>query len=226
MLASIVPLIPRLLLLEDDPTSAAALRAGLASLPARVDHAASIAEAAELAAAGGHALWLFDLQLPDGRGDELLARLRAEGLQTPALALSADPDVDAHGFLRVLGKPLALADLRAAVAAVLPPELLPPWDDVAGMAAVAGQAAALQTLRQLFLDELPGQREQVLAACRAGDQDQARAELHRLKAGCGFVGALPLLAAVRALHAAPDDAAALRRFDECSARLLAGAGAG
>lgn len=218
-----MPLIPRLLLLEDDPTSAAALRAGLESLPAQVDHAASVAEAAALATGGGHALWLFDLQLPDGRGDALLARLRADGLTTPALALSADPDVAVGGFLRVLGKPLALAELRTAVAAVLPAELLPPWDDVAGLAAVAGQAAALQTLRQLFLDELPEQRRQVLAACRAGDQAQARAQLHRLKAGCGFVGALPLLAAVRALHAAPGDADALQRFDACSARLLAGA---
>ena len=218
-----MPLIPRLLLLEDDPTSAAALRAGLESLPARVDHAASVADAAALAVAGGHALWLFDLQLPDGRGDALLARLRDDGLDTPALALSADPDVDVRGFLRVLAKPLALADLRKAVAAVLPAQMLPPWDDVAGLAAVAGQAAALQTLRQLFLDELPGQRQRVLAACRDGDQAAARAELHRLKAGCGFVGALPLLAAVRALHAAPADAGALQRFDDCSARLLEGA---
>ncbi|GGA72689.1 transcriptional regulator [Arenimonas soli] len=223
MLASIVPLIPHLLLLEDDPTSAAALRAGLESLPARVDHAASVTEAADLAAGGGHALWLFDLQLPDGRGDALLARLRAAGLATPALALSADPDAAVDGFLRVLAKPLALADLRTAVAAVLPAGLLPPWDDAAGLAAVAGQAAALHTLRQLFLDELPEQRRQVLAACRAGDQAAARAQLHRLKAGCGFVGALPLLAAVGALHAAPDDAVALQRFDACSARLLAGA---
>lgn len=221
MLASIVPSDLRLLLLEDDPASAHALRAGLALLPAVVDHAANVAQAATLAARGGHALWLFDLQLPDGRGDELLARLRAEGLQTPALALSADPDARVDGFVRVLAKPLALSDLRAAVVALLPAGLLPPWDDVAGLAAVAGQASALGTLRRLFLDELPEQRRQVLAACRAGDQEGARAHLHRLKAGCGFVGALPLLAAVRALHAAPDDATALEQFDACSARLLA-----
>lgn len=221
MLASIVPSDLRLLLLEDDPASAHALRAGLESLPAVVDHAANVAQAAALAGRGGHALWLFDLQLPDGRGDELLARLRAQGLQTPALALSADPDVAPAGFLRVIGKPLALADLRGAVAAVLPPGRLPPWDDVAGLAAVAGQASALQTLRRLFLDELPEQRRQVRAACQAGDQAAARAHLHRLKAGCGFVGALPLLAAVRALHATPDDAGALERFEVCTSRLLA-----
>ncbi len=216
-----MPLLPRLLLLEDDPTSAAALRAGLESLPATVDVATTLAEAVVLAARGGHALWLFDLQLPDGRGDALLARLRADGLTTPALALSADPDVAPGAFLRVLAKPLVLAELRAAVAAALPAGSLPPWDDVAGLAAVAGQASALRTLRQLFLDELPQQHRQVLADCRAGDGDAARAQLHRLKAGCGFVGALPLLSAVRALHAAPLDAAALASFDACCLQLLA-----
>jgi len=215
-----VPL-PNLLLLEDDPTSAAALRAGLESLPARVDHAATLALAETLATGGDHALWLFDLQLPDGRGDALLARLRDRGLATPALALSADPDALAPGFVRVLAKPLALADLRLAVAALLPAELLPPWDDVAGLAAVAGQPAALDTLRRLFLDELPQQCREVVAACRAGDEATARAQLHRLKAGCGFVGALPLLMAVRALHAAPGDDLARQRFEDCSQRLLA-----
>lgn len=213
--------LPNLLLLEDDPTSAAALRAGLESLPAHVDHASTLAQAEALAARDSHALWLFDLQLPDGRGDELLARLRDRGLATPALALSADPQAAAPGFARVLAKPLALAELRAAVTAWLPAGLLPPWDDAAGLAAVAGQATALETLRRLFLDELPLQRHEVLAACRAGDEAAARAHLHRLKASCGFVGALPLLGAVRALHAAPGDAGALQRFQDCSQRLLA-----
>lgn len=212
--------LPNLLLLEDDPTSATALRAGLEALPARVEHASTVARAAGLAARGDHALWVFDLQLPDGRGDQLLARLRDQGLQTPALALSADADAHAPGFVRVLAKPLALAELRSVVATLLPADLLPPWDDVAGLAAVAGQAAALDTLRQLFLAELPQQRREVRAACEAGDAVAARAQLHRLKAGCGFVGALPLLAAVRALHATPLDAAALGRFEVCSQRLL------
>ena len=57
-------------------------------------------------------------------------------------------------------------------------------------------------------------------ACRQGDAESARAHLHRLKAGCGFVGALPLLAAVRALHEEPGNAAALARFEACVARAL------
>ena len=214
---------PRLLLLEDDPVSAASLAAGLAALPARVERAGNLAEARALARSGGHALWLFDLQLPDGRGEALLAELRAAGLHTPALALSADDTASAPGFLRVLPKPIELAELRRAVAAVLPPEALPPWDEAAGLAAVAGQAAALAQLRGLFLDELPAQRGEIRRAIAAGEPDAARAVLHRLKASCGFVGALPLLAAVRSLHAAPEDGAALVRFEACSERLLADA---
>ncbi|PRH81604.1 response regulator [Arenimonas caeni] len=211
---------PRLLLLEDDPVSAATLSAGLASLPAEVEITGTVAAARERALQGGHALWLFDLQLPDGRGEALLSALRAAGLQTPALALSADDGAQAPGFLRVLPKPIDLASLRRAVAAVLPPDALPPWDEAAGLAAVAGQAGALAQLRRLFLDELPAQQREIRDACAAGQHEQARAVLHRLKASCGFVGALPLLDAVRALHAAPADAMALRRFVACSERLL------
>lgn len=212
---------PRLLLLEDDPTSAAFLSAALSALPAEVELAGDLAQARRLAREpGGHALWLFDLRLPDGRGEALLAELRAAGLATPALALSADPDDVAPGFVRTLPKPIAADALRGAVMALLPAPARPPWDDAAGLAAVAGQASALATLRTLFLDELPAQRDAVAAACRAGDAAAARARLHRLKAGCGFVGAMPLLDAVRALDAAPADAGALRCFEACVARLL------
>lgn len=212
---------PRLLLLEDDPTSAAFLEAALAALPARVDVAADLAAARHLARVpGGHALWLFDLRLPDGRGETLLAELRAAGIDTPALALSADPEDVAPGFVRVLPKPIDARALRSAVLALLPAAARPPWDDAAGLAAVAGQATALATLRGLFLEELPAQRDAVVAACRAGDAAKAHEHLHRLKAGCGFVGATALGDAVRALDAAPDDPRARRDFEACVARLL------
>lgn len=211
---------PRLLLLEDDPVSATFLAQGLASLPADVDTVATLAAAREAARRGGHALWLFDLRLPDGRSEDLLAELRAEGWHVPALALSADPVQGLAGFARVLAKPLGLHELFDAVRDLLPPEALPPWDDTAGLAAVAGQASALATLRAMFREELPGQCRAVVAACRAGDTDAARAHLHRLKAGCGFVGALPLLAAVRALHDEPGCDAALARFEACVLRAL------
>lgn len=211
---------PRLLLLEDDPVSAAFLAQGLATLPAEVETVATLAAAREAAKRGDHVLWLFDLRLPDGHGEDLLAELHAAGLKVPAIALSADPAPGLPGFARVLAKPLGLHELLDAVRDLLPPEAQAPWDDTAGLAAVAGQAGALATLRVMFHEELPGQCRAVQEACRQGDAESARAHLHRLKAGCGFVGALPLLAAVRALHEEPGNAAALARFEACVARAL------
>lgn len=212
---------PRLLLLEDDPTSAEVLRAGLAALPARVDVAASVAAARACALAGAHDAWLFDLNLPDGRGDELLAALRAEGLATPALALSAEP-ARAEGFAAVLPKPIALDALRGAVRGLLAAAgPAPDWDDDAGLAALGGEAMALHALRQLFLEELPAQRRAIRDAIARRDEAAARAQLHRLKASCAFVGAPALLAAVRRLHACPGDVAALADFERLAGQLLA-----
>ena len=66
---------PRVLLVEDDPVSAAFLRDAATALPARVDVAGSMAEAMELAANCSHDLYLVDANLPDGRGETLLQQL-------------------------------------------------------------------------------------------------------------------------------------------------------
>lgn len=117
MNASAAPPLPRLLLLEDDPVSAAFLASALEALPARVDVAASLAEARRRA--DGCDLWLFDAHLPDGDGASLLAELRACGLRTPALAHAAETRREpldaliAAGFDEVLLKPLSVAALQA-----------------------------------------------------------------------------------------------------------------
>ena len=80
---------PRLLLLEDEPTSRMFLTAALADLPVEVDVAGTVAEGRAMAAGGGYTLWLFDANLPDGTGSGLLAQLRADGLGTPAIAHTA-----------------------------------------------------------------------------------------------------------------------------------------
>lgn len=119
MNASAAPPLPRLLLLEDDPVSAAFLASALEALPARVDVAGSLAEARRRA--DGCDLWLFDAHLPDGDGASLLAELRACGLRTPALAHTAETRREpldaliAAGFDAVLLKPLSVAALQAGV---------------------------------------------------------------------------------------------------------------
>jgi DNA-binding response OmpR family regulator len=213
---------PRLLLVEDDPVSAAFLRDAASALPADVEVAASLAEALARAVAAHHDLYLFDANLPDGRSETLLLQLRERGLQTPALAHTAACDAPvrerllAAGFVDVLCKPLTVADLHDALRCHLGlPQATcgkqPNWDDDAASRALGGQQAHVDALRGLFLKELPGQRERIEAASVRGNEAAIRAELHRLVASCGFVGAARLAAAVRDLQAAPLDAQALQR---------------
>lgn len=235
---------PRLLLLEDDAVSAAFLVQALAALPARVELAANLASARALACAG-QALWLFDARLPDGHGAELLGELRRRGLGTPALALTAEDQPQAlrqlreYGFLDVLTKPIRAETLRDVVARhlapaaglprwnneavrrhLVPSAAAPRWNNEAALAALGGNRESMHSLRGLFLRELPGQGRLVHAALARGDHAAAREQLHRLKAGCGFVGAATLLAAVRALSATPADAAALKHFLACADDLI------
>lgn len=219
---------PRLLVVEDDPTSQAFLREALLALPARVDVAGDIGEARALAQAAPHALWLVDAHLPDGDGLDCLRALRLIG-DTPALAITAGGAGDdfgalcAGGFLEVLAKPVSVALLQSTVRRLMgetprapfrvgEPGKLPVWDEARALAAIGGNPQALQALRGLFLGELPAARAAVESAIAAGDGDAARAHLHKLQAGAGFVGAARLSRAIRALSGAPLDAGALEAF--------------
>lgn len=223
---------PRLLLVEDDAVTAAFLAQALAPLPVRLVVAADLAQARGLAD-GSEALWLFDANLPDGRGDELLASLRARGWRVPALALTAEDDpgalasLQAAGFVAVLAKPIGAAALRGAVAAAMAngvgASTRSAWDDAAALSALGGEPGTVRELRRLFLRELPGQAGIIAAAWSARDEARLREHLHRLKASCAFVGAAGLLDAVRALHAAPADAGAYSRFQADAAAILSGA---
>lgn len=218
----------RLLLVEDDPISQSFIAEALSGMPAIVDTAADIAQAVQAVRTHRHDLWLIDAHLPDGDGSQCLAVLRRLH-DTPALAITAGAsrcELDllcATGFLEVLLKPASIAQLQGTVRRLLgesverPPEptgaKLPVWDEDRALAAMGGNRKSLQSLRGMFLEELPGLRQQMLAAQRLGDADSMQSVLHKLKAGCGFVGAARLARAVEVLSASPLDSDALRRFD-------------
>ena len=218
---------PRLLLVEDDAVTAAFLAQALAPLPLRLSLAGDLAQAMALAG-GGDALWVFDARLPDGRGDELLARLRSRGFQVPALALTAEDDpfalarLRAAGFAAVLSKPISAAALRLAIGAALAAPA-PLWDDGAALSALGGEPTAVRALRRLFVRELPLQSLAISAAWSERNVASLQEQLHRLKASCAFVGATALLESVQGLHAAPGDAAAHARFQSQAAAILEGA---
>lgn len=224
---------PRLLLVEDDAVSQAYLADAARALPATVDCAGTLADALALAAQHQYDAWLIDAHLPDGRGADLLARLRQSqpAPNPPALAHTATQqpeDLDAlhtAGFDAVVSKPLSIDAWQAAVRQCLADadaDAASSWDDDSALRALNGNAEAVSSLRQLFLAELPRQRRLIRNALDTGDDDAARAELHRLKASCGFVGAMRMRQAVDALHAAPADAHARDRFDAAITELLAG----
>ncbi len=232
--ASIAP--PRILLLEDDPVSAAFLSAAIEALPARVDAAGTLAEARTLASAHIHDLWLFDANLPDGRGADLLAELRGRGIAVTALAHTADArrdELDAlidAGFEEVLQKPLSVAQLQGAIRRFCgqgaPAETdcaqrdaaarcgkLPVWDDDAALRALNGHRAHVDAMRGLFTQELPLVSLRVSVALASRDTTALRDELHKLQASCGFVGAARLGGAVVNLRDAPTSADAAKQFE-------------
>lgn len=78
----------RVLLVEDHPALAEAVTDSLRRAGFAVDHAASAADARDLATLAPYALVLLDLGLPDGDGLRLLPALRAGG-RVPVIVLTA-----------------------------------------------------------------------------------------------------------------------------------------
>lgn len=228
------PQVPRVLLVEDDPTSRAFLTAAVEAMPAEVDGAGTLAAAMALGNAQDYQLWLFDAHLPDGSGIDLLEHLRRRHPATPALAHTATGESDvrnrliASGFSDVLVKPLPAAAVRCAIrrllglpehdapasAAATPQEEAPIWDDEIAARALNGNRVHIATLRGLFTQELPNARRSISAAAQIGNLEALRGELHKLRASCGFVGAARLAQAVQALQAQPDSSVLLQRFDQ------------
>ncbi|WP_394000353.1 response regulator [Luteimonas sp. WGS1318] len=222
----------RLLLVEDDPTSRGFLLAAAAALPAHVDVAGSVADARVLATRETYDAWLIDAHLPDGSGVGLLDQLRADGLRTPALAHTAarEPEaldaLRAAGFALALSKPVSAGAWQAGIRRVTgadreptcdmatPPhtEATLVWNTASALRAVGGNAGNAAALRDLFLGELPGTRDAVVRAAGAGESDAVRHAVHRLRAGCGFVGAERMDAAAADLHATPGSPDALNAF--------------
>jgi two-component system OmpR family response regulator len=122
---------PPLLLVDDDDAVAMILTRRLAAAGYRVDRAASWREGLSLAVRDGHHLILLDRALSEIDGLALVRILRASGLATPVLLLSASDDAEAHrealraGADDHLAKPVANAELLARVAALARPPRKP-----------------------------------------------------------------------------------------------------
>ena len=194
--------LPHILLAEDDPVSRAFLTETLRQLGCAVLPVADGAEALDAARSERFDLLVLDRSLPRMAGDQVLLALRedatAASRDAPAIAATANPEAAIHaqlraaGFVDVLVKPLAAASLRMALAGFGLPagtSATGVLDDGAGLAA-SGNAATLAALRGLFaaeLQALQGEFEELRL-----DHDALRGRLHRLRAACGFCGAMAL----------------------------------
>jgi len=130
----------RLLIVEDDREAAAYLQRGMADAGHAVDAAANGADGLRLAADGAYDVIVLDRMLPGLDGLEVLRSLRAAGVRTPVLLLTALGGIDDRvegleaGGDDYLVKPFAFAELLARVNALA---RRPPTQDVRTELAVA-----------------------------------------------------------------------------------------
>jgi two-component system, OmpR family, response regulator len=115
----------RILVVDDEPYITDLLGAALRFEGFTVEVAATGTEALDMATHGRHDLMLLDVMLPDVSGTEVCRRLRADGIRTPVLFLTArDATEDKVTGLTVGGddyvaKPFSLDELVARIHAVL-----------------------------------------------------------------------------------------------------------
>ncbi|MDP9482454.1 MAG: response regulator transcription factor [Chloroflexota bacterium] len=114
----------RILVVEDEPTIASAIRAILGSADYAVDLAPSGPEAITWAGTYDYDLVVLDVVLPGFDGFEVCRRLRRTGFEAPILMLSARDQVDDRvsgldaGADDYLAKPFAAVELLARVRAL------------------------------------------------------------------------------------------------------------
>jgi len=114
----------KILLVEDDARQAEFIRHGLEREGACIDHAADGEQGLSMASSAPYDLFIFDLMLPRMDGLSLIHAVRAKGITTPILVLSARNSVDDRvqglqvGGDDYLVKPFAFSELIARIDAL------------------------------------------------------------------------------------------------------------
>jgi DNA-binding response OmpR family regulator len=114
----------KVLLVEDDPGLASVVKTGLGEQGIQVVTVATYPDAEIKAALGSFDVLILDVMLPGGSGFDLCRQLRARGVATPILMLTARDTVDDRvtglevGADDYLTKPFAFRELLARVRAL------------------------------------------------------------------------------------------------------------
>jgi len=115
----------QVLVIEDDPTVRTLIKLVLQKQEHEVILAQNAKNGTRLAFEDSHDMIILDLGLPDGDGYDVCKKIRAEGITTPILVLSAELETDVKvkclkvGADDYLTKPYSLIELSARIKASL-----------------------------------------------------------------------------------------------------------
>ena len=207
----------RVLLVEDNPVNRQFALAVLKSVGAVITVAVNGSEAVRMATEGAHDLILMDCQMPVMDGYEATRRIRAAGITTPVIALTANAmegDRDrcaAAGMDDYLAKPIRPDTLRAAVAGkARRPGVERSLEAEVGVdaaeitARIGGDSELLADISRLFVTHSPEMLEALYTAAAAGDGTAMASAAHALKGSIGnFTQGRPF-ALARALEKAAE----------------------
>jgi DNA-binding response OmpR family regulator len=109
----------RVLLVDDEPGILEMLGEILATQGYTVATAASAQQALERLRTFPADVIILDIVMPGMSGNQMLATLRAQGMDVPAIAISGAPDRVGPGFLAVIDKPIDVDRLMERVEAAI-----------------------------------------------------------------------------------------------------------
>jgi DNA-binding response OmpR family regulator len=107
----------RVLIVDDEPSILEILAEILTTQGHTVATAATGREALEHLRTFPADVIILDLIMPGMSGNQMLAALRTQGVDVPAIAISGAPDKAGPGFLAVLDKPIDVGRLMGLVSA-------------------------------------------------------------------------------------------------------------
>ena len=193
------------LVVDDDPIAASYLMELLRSRDLAVDRASCLKDTETRLTAARYSRLIVDRRLPDGDG---LAWLQQRVFPSSLRVLLTSGDQIAHADLPVgvafIRKPIAhdvllrwlqaepsvATDNERGIANAIRNE--PLLCDAQALASLGGRMESLQSLRQMFLNELIGAGSWPAHLNEEGSLAQSLQQLHRMNAACALTGCLRL----------------------------------
>ena len=148
-------IVPRVLVVDDEPDILELLELALLRMGLQVEHATNVREALQQLDSKPYNLCLTDMRLPDGEGLEVVRHIAAHHADVPVAVITAHGNMEnavsvlKAGAFDYLSKPVALEQLRALVKAALklPQPSVPVRE---GVRTLLGRSPAMEKVRDLI----------------------------------------------------------------------------